>query len=69
MNNEIAALKREMDIIRLQLPVATRANRLRLQARLRDCLQRTVELTQQDRMFIEAANAVLVEALRQRQNQ
>jgi len=69
MNNEIAALKREMDIIRLQLPVATRSNRLRLKARLRDCLQRTLELTQQDRMSIEAANAVLEEALRQRQNQ
>ena len=69
MNNEIAALEREMAIIRLQIPVATRSNRLQLKARLRDCLQRTLQLSQQERMSIQAENAALEELLRQRQNQ
>ena len=69
MNNEISALEQEMAIIRLQLPVATRSNRIRLKARLRDCLQKTLELAQRDRMSIEAENAALEELLRQRQNQ
>jgi len=69
MNNEIAALEREMAIIRLQIPVATRSNRLQLKARLRDCLQRTLQLSQQERTSIQAENAALEELLRQRQNQ
>ena len=69
MNAEIAALEREIAQIELQIPVATEANKIRLMTRLRDLLQRKVELVRRDRMYIDARNAVFEDILRQRQNE